>query len=108
MAGFDPAMFSNMPGFDPSMLDNPMAKALREITGQGVKNFQQLAEGAAPMLQHLQQEGVSWLKAPAFGYAREHQEHYQKMALAFVDFQEATKRYNALIMKSSQRSFEIL
>ncbi|HSC12968.1 MAG TPA: class III poly(R)-hydroxyalkanoic acid synthase subunit PhaE [Rhodanobacteraceae bacterium] len=106
--GFDPAMFNNMPGFDASLLDNPMAKALREISGQGVKGFQQLAEGAAPMLQQMQQEGLSWLKAPAFGYLREHQEHYQKMALAFVEFQQATKAYNALIMKSSQRSFEIL
>ena len=112
MPGFDPSMLNSMPGFDASMLDNPMAKALREISGQGVKGFQQLAEGAAPMLQQmqqqLQQEGVSWLKAPAFGYLREHQEHYQKMALAFVEFQQATKAYNALIMKSSQRSFEIL
>ncbi len=110
--GFDPSMFNSMPGFDASLLDNPMAKALREISGQGVKGFQQLAEGAAPMLQQmqqqLQQEGVSWLKAPAFGYLREHQEHYQKMALAFLEFQQATKAYNALIMKSSQRSFEIL
>lgn len=108
LPGFDPAMFNNMPGLDSSLLDNPMAKALREISGQGVKGFQQLAEGVAPMLQQMQAEGVSWLKAPAFGYAREHQEHYQKMALAFVDFQQATKQYNALIMKASQRSFEIL
>ena len=108
LPGFDPATLGNMPGFDPSLLDNPMAKALREISGQGVKGIQQLAEGVAPMLEHMQAEGVSWLKAPAFGYAREHQEHYQKMALAFVDFQQATKQYNALIMKASQRSFEIL
>jgi hypothetical protein len=90
------------------LLNNPLAKALREISGQGVRSFEQLASGAAPMLQQMQSEGVSWLKAPAFGYAREHQEHYQKMALAFVDFQQAAKKYSALIMKSSQRSFEIL
>jgi len=106
--GFDPSMLNSAPGFDASLLDNPMAKALREISGQGVRGFQQLAEGAAPMLQQMQAEGVSWLKAPAFGYLREHQEHYQKMALAFVEYQEANKAYNALIMKSSQRSFEIL
>ena len=113
--GFDPAAFANfdpsafnVPGFDASLLNNPMAKALREISGQGIRSFEQLASGAAPLLQQMQAEGVSWLKAPAFGYAREHQEHYQKMALAFVDFQQAVKQYNALIMKSSQRSFEIL
>jgi len=108
MPGFDAAMFANLPGFDGSLANNPMARALRDISGQGIKGFQQLAEGAAPMLQQMQQEGISWLKAPAFGYMREHQEHYQKMALAFVDFQQATKKYNALIMKSAERSFEIL
>jgi class III poly(R)-hydroxyalkanoic acid synthase PhaE subunit len=91
-----------------SLLNNPMAKALRDISGQGVKGFQELASGAAPMLAQMKQEGMSWLQMPAFGYLREHQEHYQKMAVAFAEFQEATKRYNALIMKSSQRSFEIL
>lgn len=105
---FDPAMFTSMPGFDASLLNNPIAKAMREISGQGVKGFEQLASGAAPFLQQFEKEGLSWLHVPAFGYAREHQEHYQKMALAFADFQEAVKHYNALILKSSQRSFEIL
>ena len=108
MPGFDPAMFANMPGLDASLFNNPMAKALREISGQGVKGLEQLAAGAAPMLQQMQAEGMSWLKAPAFGYAREHQEHYQKMAVAFVEFRQASNQYNALMMKSSQRSFEIL
>jgi hypothetical protein len=120
MPGFDPAAFGRIPGFDSAALgsmpgmdaaalfNNPMAKALREISGQGLRSFEQLASGAAPMLQQMQAEGLSWLKAPAFGYMREHQEHYQKMALAFAEFQEASKQYNALILKASQRSFEIL
>jgi hypothetical protein len=78
------------------------------MSGRGIKTFEQLTSGATPMLEQMQKEGLSWLQVPAFGYAREHQEHYQKMALAFVDFQEALKKYNALIMQSSQRSFEIL
>lgn len=97
-----------VPGFDASMLDNPVARALRDISGQGLRSFEQLASGAAPFLQQFQNEGLSWLNAPAFGYAREHQEHYQKMALAFAEFQKAVQQYNALILKSSQRSFEIL
>jgi hypothetical protein len=109
LPGFDPSAFGNMPGFDAAaLINNPVAKAMREISGQGVKGIEQLASGALPMLQQFRQEGLSWLRAPAFGYAREHQEHYQKMALAFADFQEALKQYNALILKSSQRSFEIL
>lgn len=98
----------NMSGVDAALLNNPVGKALREIAGQGLKSFEQLASGATPMFEQWQKDGRSWLQVPAFGYAREHQEHYQKMALAFVDFQEAVGRYNALILKSSQRSFEIL
>ena len=97
----------NMPGVDPGLINNPLAKMLRDMSGNGVRSFEQLASGATPMLEQMQQEGLSWLRAPAFGYAREHQEHYQKMLLAFADFQEAVKQYNALIMKASQRSFEI-
>jgi class III poly(R)-hydroxyalkanoic acid synthase PhaE subunit len=97
----------NMPGVAPGLMNNPLAKMLRDMSGNGVRSFEQLASGATPMLEQMQQEGLSWLRAPAFGYAREHQEHYQKMLLAFADFQEAVKQYNALIMKASQRSFEI-
>jgi polyhydroxyalkanoate synthesis regulator phasin len=42
---------------------------------------------------------------PAFGFLREHQEHYQKTASAFVDYQEQSGRYNALILKASQNGF---
>ncbi len=52
-------------------------------------------------------EAKSWLRVPAFGFLREHQEHYQKMAVALVEYQEQTSRYNALIMKASQRGFEL-
>lgn len=49
----------------------------------------------------------SWLSLPAFGLAREHQEHYQKMAVAWVEYQEQMARYNALMLKASQRGFEL-
>ena len=97
----------NMPGVDPSMLNNPLAKALHDISGHGVQGFEQWAAGAAPMVEQMREQGLSWLRAPAFGYAREHQEHIQKMALALAEFQEANKHYNAQIMKSSKRAFEI-
>jgi class III poly(R)-hydroxyalkanoic acid synthase PhaE subunit len=97
----------NMPGIDPSMFNNPMAGMLQGIRGEGARGFTELSQGFAPFLAQARQEGMSWLQAPAFGYAREHQEHYQKMMAAFVEYQEAMKQYNALILKSSARSFEI-
>ena len=66
-----------------------------------------MSENLMPFLAQAKQEGMSWLQVPAFGYAREHQEHSQKMLVAFAEYQEALKHYNALILKSSQRSFGI-
>lgn len=98
----------NLPGMEAALVNNPMARALREITGQGAKGFEQMMAGLAPFTAPFKQEAMSWMRAPAFGYLREHQEHYQKMTLAFAEYQDAMNRYNTLILKSSQRSFEIL
>jgi polyhydroxyalkanoate synthase subunit PhaE len=98
----------NMPGMDAMLRDNPMAKLMRDMRGPGVQGFDQLSANFAPFLAQMRQESLGWLHAPAFGYAREHQEHYQKMAAAFVEFQDAVGRYNALMLKASQRGFEIL
>jgi class III poly(R)-hydroxyalkanoic acid synthase PhaE subunit len=95
-----------MPSGSASMFANPVAHALREISGQGVKGFEQMMEGFKPYLDPMR-EAKSWLGVPAFGFLREHQEHYQKMAVALIDYQEQTSRYNALIMKASQRGFEL-
>ena len=95
-----------MPGGAASLFSNPVAQALREISGQGVKSFEQMMQGFAPQLDPSH-EAKSWLRVPAFGFLREHQEHYQKMAVALVDYQEQTSRYNALIMKASERGFEL-
>jgi len=99
----------NMPGFDvpgaAGAFTNPVATALREISGQGVKGFQQMMEQLAPGGDPFA-EIKGWLRVPAFGFLREHQEHYQKMAAALVDYQAQNGRYNALILKSSQRAFE--
>jgi class III poly(R)-hydroxyalkanoic acid synthase PhaE subunit len=95
-----------MPGGASSMFSNPMAQAMRDITGQGAKGFEQMMEGLKPYLDPTR-EAKSWLGVPAFGFLREHQEHYQKMAVALIDYQEQTNRYNTLIMKASQRGFEL-
>ncbi len=94
-----------MPG-GASLFGNPVAQALREISGQGVKSFEQMMQGLTTQFDPAR-EAKSWLRVPAFGFLREHQEHYQKMAVALLDYQEQTSRYNALIMKSSVRGFEL-
>ncbi|HEU0277908.1 MAG TPA: class III poly(R)-hydroxyalkanoic acid synthase subunit PhaE [Rhodanobacteraceae bacterium] len=93
----------NFPGADAALLDNPLARAMRELAGQGAKGFEQMMAGMEPAMK----EARSLLDLPAFGYAREHQERYQKTAKAWLDYQHETNRYNALIARASRRAFEV-
>lgn len=97
----------NVPGADAMFRNNPFTKIFADMRGPHAMGFDKMPDSFAPFLNQMKQEGLSWLQAPAFGFAREHQEHYQKMAAAFVEFQDALGRYNAMMLKSSQRSFEI-
>ena len=97
----------NIPGADAFLHNNPFAQMLQGLRGPGAQGFDQLSQTFAPFLAQARAEGKSWLNMPAFGYLREHQEHYQKMAAAFVEYQEATAKYNELMLKAGQRSFEI-
>jgi polyhydroxyalkanoate synthase subunit PhaE len=108
----------SMPGVS-MPFGNPLGDALRDVAGKSAKGFEQMMQsfapmmqGAAPMMQNFggfdpTKEAKSWLRVPAFGFMREHQEHYQKMAAAMLDYQEQNAKYNALIMRSSQRGFEL-
>lgn len=93
----------NFPGADAALFDNPLARALRELTGHGARGFEQMMEAMQPAMN----EARALLDLPAFGYAREHQEHYQQMGKAWLDYQHETNRYNALIARASRRAFEV-
>ncbi len=109
-AGADPKAWGeavresfNFPGADAALFDNPLARALRELAGQGARGFEQMMQGLEPAMGEMR----ALLELPAFGYAREHQEHYQQMARAWLDYQRETNRYNALIARASHRAFEV-
>ncbi|MGH8151122.1 MAG: class III poly(R)-hydroxyalkanoic acid synthase subunit PhaE [Rhodanobacteraceae bacterium] len=93
----------NFPGAEAAFIDNPLARAMRELVGQGAQGFEQMMQGLGPAMA----ETRALLDLPAFGYAREHQEHYQRMAKAWLDYQHETNRYNALIARASRRAFEV-
>lgn len=96
----------NIPGMDPALWNNPLGTNFRDMAGQGAKGFEQLmaefGRGAGPFKQEL----LGTLGMPAFGLAREHQERWQALGTALVEYQEQTNRYNTLILKSSQQGFE--
>ncbi|WP_347262101.1 class III poly(R)-hydroxyalkanoic acid synthase subunit PhaE [Rudaea sp.] len=94
-----------IPGFDPAT--NPFAKALREVAGKGAQGFAELPAAFAPYIEQMRKEGLSWLQMPAFGLAREHQEHYQRTALALVEYQQALSAYNRLMLEASRRGNEL-
>ncbi|MGH8163064.1 MAG: poly(R)-hydroxyalkanoic acid synthase subunit PhaE, partial [Rhodanobacteraceae bacterium] len=76
----------NIPGADAAMFDNPLARALGEIAGKGAKGFDDLMQGVMPFAE----ETRALFGMPAFGYLREHQEHYHRMAQAMLDYQQQT------------------
>src|SRR5690348_7480263 len=87
----------NFPGADAALLDNPLARALRELAGQGARGFEQMMENLKPAMT----EARALLDLPAFGYAREHQEHYQQMAKAWLDYQHETNRDRKSVVRES-------
>lgn len=96
----------NIPGMDAALWNNPLGANFRDMVGQGAKGFEQMmaefGRGAGP----FKQEMLAGLGMPAFGLAREHQERWQQLGSAMVEYQEQTNRYNTLILKSSQQGFE--
>lgn len=105
--GFGPGF--GIPGAGTMPFGDDLLRAMREMPGQGagyaaiLKAMGSLRPPAAADAGELK----SWLSLPAFGLMREHQEHYQKMAVAWVEYQEQMARYNALMLKAAQRGFEL-
>ena len=84
---------------------NPFAEVFGSMRGPGQNDFSQWFEQAAPYLQQWQRDGQSWLGMPAFGFAREHQERLQALALAHANYQQQSQAYNALMAEAGQNAF---
>lgn len=87
--------------------ENPFPEMFRSMRGQGQQGLEQWVEDASPYLDAWRRESSSWLGMPAFGFAREQQERGQKLAQAQLDYQQCNSAYNALMMKASQRAYEL-
>lgn len=87
-----------------AMFQHPAAERWREGSEQ-VRDF------IAPMLRSAgapttPEEGLrSLLDMPAFGPAREQQEHYQRTGKAWLDYREQLERYGKLMLDAAQRGF---
>ncbi|KGQ19248.1 PHA synthase subunit [Lysobacter dokdonensis DS-58] len=87
--------------------ENPFPELFRTMRGQGQQGLEQWIEDASPFLDAWRRETGSWLGVPAFGFAREHQERWQKLAQAQMDLAQENSAYNALMLKSGQRAYEV-
>lgn len=107
-AGWNEAFRSGfgIPGAASMPFDSGLMNAMKSMQGQGGSFLDGLGAMRLPADAGLG-ELKAWMSLPAFGPAREHQERYQKTAVAWVEYQEALARYNALMLKASQRGFEL-
>jgi class III poly(R)-hydroxyalkanoic acid synthase PhaE subunit len=84
---------------------NAFTDMFKGMPGPGQHGVDQWMEQMAPLLQAMQRDGRSWLGLPAFGFAREHQERWQALAQAQLDYQEKSNAYNALMGEATQLAF---
>lgn len=85
-----------------SVQKNPLIDALRSVTGEGAKGFEEMFGEWMKVAGPLKADARSFMSLPAFGYNRESQERQQAMLRAFADYQEQNNRYNALMFKASR------
>jgi class III poly(R)-hydroxyalkanoic acid synthase PhaE subunit len=80
---------------------------MRGMRGPGLEGFEQWFEQARPWLEGLRGETLSWLHAPTFGFAREHQQRWQQLALAMADYQQCTQAYDELMRQATRDAYAI-
>lgn len=112
------AQLAGQPGTDASQVaqawrralgaagENPFPELFRHLRGQGRDGLSQWIEDASPWLESLRSEGASWLGLPAFGFAREHQERWQRLAQAHLDYQQRLGAWNGLMGRAGQAALE--
>jgi class III poly(R)-hydroxyalkanoic acid synthase PhaE subunit len=86
---------------------NPFGDLMRGMRGPGLEGFEQWFEQARPWLEGLRGETLSWLHAPTFGFAREHQQRWQQLALAMADYQQCTQAYDELMRQATRDAYAI-
>jgi class III poly(R)-hydroxyalkanoic acid synthase PhaE subunit len=84
---------------------NPFAEVMRGMQGPGQQDFGQWLAQVTPWLESLRQGGRDWLDMPAFGFTREHQQRWQRLAQAQVEYQQQAQAFQALMAEATQDAF---
>ncbi|MDB6162832.1 MAG: phaE [Xanthomonadaceae bacterium] len=87
--------------------ENPFPDMFRAMQGQGAQGLEQWTAAAAPWLDSWRREATTLLGMPTFGIGREHQERWQHLAKAQMDYQQQEAAYNTLMLQASQRAYAV-
>lgn len=85
----------------------PFPDMMRMGPGSGLPGAEAWLEAAVPWLQPMREQALGWLRMPAFGAGREHQERMQQLAAHVVDYQGAAADYAALMARAQQEAFPL-
>lgn len=84
----------------------PFADMFDTMGGPGQQGFDQWMKQAGPFLGALQGEGRAWLGMPTFGFNREHQARWQRIAQLHMDYQSRSQACQALLAEAGQKAFQ--
>ncbi|HEY2346271.1 MAG TPA: class III poly(R)-hydroxyalkanoic acid synthase subunit PhaE [Xanthomonadaceae bacterium] len=85
--------------------NNPFAGMFQNMSGPDAHGIDQWMQQTGPWLDAMRGQWGSMFNLPAFGLAREHQERWQALGKAQMEYQQAMNGYNAQLMECGQRAF---
>ena len=85
---------------------NPLRDLFSAMAGDGARGFDQFTSGWSNPADLMKGEMQGVLGMPAFGFNRESQERQQRLAVAFMAYQDAMAGYNRLMLDASKRAVE--
>ena len=85
---------------------NPLRDLFAAMSSDGARGFDQFTSGWGNPADVMKGEMKGILGLPTFGFNRESQERQQRLAVAFMAYQEAMSAYNRLMLDASKRAVE--
>ena len=93
---------------------NGIADMFKRMTGPGAQGFEHWLAQVGPWLQSLRiaapnaahEQLSAALRLPTFGVAREHQERWQALLQAQLDYQQADAGFSEQLLRTGKRAFE--
>ena len=86
---------------------NPFAGLIQSAKGglAGANWLEQMRPLLDMLLRPMREQQADWLRRPAFGPAREHQERLQALALAWQDWEQRNEAFNVFLTEAGQTAF---